>query len=505
MRKIGLFLIITSMLFATDLGQITLPNRFPSTVIRKSEHLQNLDTIVSKYNRTLTTLENEFMRFGDFPDSTIHAIKVDTLKSNTVIDTPTINAPTIYNASIRSGNSKVTNDTSTIAVIGTLNSTTSNIGASSGGIHTGDSIRIVNGASINRLTATTSNIGLSQGTTHTGDSIYLNNALKAKRVRADSATILKISVDTLKSNPVIDTGVLNAPTIYNVNIKSGNSKVTNDTSTNSKVNNLVVDSVVAGTSKFRNGVIISDSLRGNKISFDTVKQKESNFYTKSNNSKINITSDSLGRGYSGTGIYGSNSLRIGELIGYDTNYSYSPARKDIELYSSNGDVVLAFSGGNNKVGVGKMNPSTMLDVAGGIKSDSIQLGSGSQLKEYIDMTFTVTLTGFTTTVTGTARAIKIGKSVTLYIPSMTGTSNSSIMEITGIPTYLRPHEEIYHCTGSCVVVDNSDLYGGILEYVGAGYFDFLWESSGGNILSLGNFTASGTKGVYSFYINYISQ
>jgi len=53
-------------------------------------------------------------------------------------------------------------------------------------------------------------------------------------------------------------------------------------------------------------------------------------------------------------------------------------------------------------------------------------------------TFTGTLTGVTGTVTGTIRYEKIGKTVTLYIPAILGTSNAVTCTLTGLPTFITP-------------------------------------------------------------------
>lgn len=53
-------------------------------------------------------------------------------------------------------------------------------------------------------------------------------------------------------------------------------------------------------------------------------------------------------------------------------------------------------------------------------------------------TFTGTLTGFTATITGTVRYQRRGRIATLYIPLLTGTSNTTACTMTGMPTDVRP-------------------------------------------------------------------
>jgi hypothetical protein len=57
---------------------------------------------------------------------------------------------------------------------------------------------------------------------------------------------------------------------------------------------------------------------------------------------------------------------------------------------------------------------------------------------YTEGTFTVTATGMTTTVTGTARYVRVGTQVTVMLPQLTGTSNAAAVTITGIPAALAP-------------------------------------------------------------------
>ena len=53
-------------------------------------------------------------------------------------------------------------------------------------------------------------------------------------------------------------------------------------------------------------------------------------------------------------------------------------------------------------------------------------------------TFTVTLTGMTAALTGTARYLKCGPLVALFLPTLTGTSNATTATLTGLPAALTP-------------------------------------------------------------------
>jgi hypothetical protein len=55
------------------------------------------------------------------------------------------------------------------------------------------------------------------------------------------------------------------------------------------------------------------------------------------------------------------------------------------------------------------------------------------LSSYVDDTFTITGTGFTASVTGTARYVVLGSLVLLFLPALSGTSNATTFTLTGIP------------------------------------------------------------------------
>jgi hypothetical protein len=61
------------------------------------------------------------------------------------------------------------------------------------------------------------------------------------------------------------------------------------------------------------------------------------------------------------------------------------------------------------------------------------------ISQEVSGTFTGTLTGVSTTVTGTCRYTVVGKMVTLFLPDMTGTSNTTVQcTITGLPAVITP-------------------------------------------------------------------
>jgi hypothetical protein len=84
------------------------------------------------------------------------------------------------------------------------------------------------------------------------------------------------------------------------------------------------------------------------------------------------------------------------------------------------------------------SPTLVTPVLGAATATSIALGGGEAFV-YGDTSFTLTgTTGWTTTPSGTAYATRVGNVVTLDIPYITGTSNSTSTILSGIPTGWRP-------------------------------------------------------------------
>jgi hypothetical protein len=122
---------------------------------------------------------------------------------------------------------------------------------------------------------------------------------------------------------------------------------------------------------------------------------------------------------------------------------------------------------------------------------------GDTLSYYDEGSYTGTLTGMTGSVTLTMRFVRVGKLVTLVAETasqVTGTSNSTTMTMTGMPSALYPVAAVY---GIANVKDNDNFSFGTFEINTSGVVTF-GKSAG----ALDNFTSSGTKGLGALSVSY---
>lgn len=181
-----------------------------------------------------------------------------------------------------------------------------------------------------------------------------------------------------------------------------------------------------------------------------------------NNIGVNIVGCSLTAGPSGT----SRCLYV------------ESSTDDISIYSS----YLSNLGPNPSIYVGSAGFRN-----GGLTGvDSIQYAAQDS--------FTATLTGCTTSPTGSVTYTVNGDLVTLQIPAITGTSNTTAATLTGMPTAIRP---IYAGTQTII---------GVAQDNGIEAISRMQISTGGVItLNYGvsaTFTNSGTKGVGACSVTY---
>ena len=106
--------------------------------------------------------------------------------------------------------------------------------------------------------------------------------------------------------------------------------------------------------------------------------------------------------------------------------------------------------------------------------------------------FTATLTGCTTSPTGTCFYTKVGNVVALELPLVNGTSNTTDASLTGLPERLRMQSASVNAF--CLLVDNSISISGTISI----------STSTAMTLAIPNalFTASGTKGVARTFVTY---
>ena len=133
--------------------------------------------------------------------------------------------------------------------------------------------------------------------------------------------------------------------------------------------------------------------------------------------------------------------------------------------------------------------------AGG--TTGLVLGAGSKdftkLVEEVTGDFTITLTGVTTTVTGTARFVRNTNQVTIYIPLLEGTSNTTAATLTGMPASIQPTRTQ---NVVCITKDNGASAAALAQIPSTGIIA-LYKDVGG-----GSFTASGTKGIQAITLTY---
>jgi hypothetical protein len=144
-----------------------------------------------------------------------------------------------------------------------------------------------------------------------------------------------------------------------------------------------------------------------------------------------------------------------------------------------------------------------------VVSSTLTADSLISAKFYTEGTWTATFTGMTASVTGTARYVRVGKQVTLYLPALSGTSNSTAGNITGMPAAILPaRTQNFPIAG--FLVDNGNNVGtGLtpsLNIATSGDIGFSYTTDGGVGGGTGAiFTASGTKSMGSITLTYTTQ
>jgi hypothetical protein len=133
----------------------------------------------------------------------------------------------------------------------------------------------------------------------------------------------------------------------------------------------------------------------------------------------------------------------------------------------------------------QQNTDTILDDGGVNEVSAAEIRT--DVDRYSTGTFTITGTGFTAVVNATARYVKQGALVLLYLPLLSGTSNATTFTLTGIPAAITPTRNSFHPVR---VIDNSvSFIGLILLTASSAVFDVFVNADAG----VTAWTAAGAK------------
>jgi hypothetical protein len=144
--------------------------------------------------------------------------------------------------------------------------------------------------------------------------------------------------------------------------------------------------------------------------------------------------------------------------------------------------------------VGTSTALTITTAGAATFSSTVTADSIISSKFYTEGTFTDSISGCTTFPTSTARYVRVGKSVTLYIPSPgTCTSNTTDLFLTTLPPSIVPaHSQTLPIVGG--VTDNSTAYEGVAFLVGGANYIQIERKTALAALTT-TFTGSGSKGL----------
>ena len=172
----------------------------------------------------------------------------------------------------------------------------------------------------------------------------------------------------------------------------------------------------------------------------------------------------------------------------DTTAGSGAAQVRLSIQSATGNVLIGTTT--------TVADSGILTLSKGITFPATQVASANAntLDDYREATFTATLTGTTTSPTGVVSVVKSGSMITMEIPSIVGTSNTTAATLTGVPSLYRPTTN----RRMFFVVHNNSV-----KVLGMAYIksDGVIEIYAG--LSETAFTASGSKGAIQCSLSYI--
>lgn len=205
----------------------------------------------------------------------------------------------------------------------------------------------------------------------------------------------------------------------------------------------------------------------------------------------------------------AGALVVGSVSGTDTiTGSLTPA---IASYATGMIVILFPSGANTGATTLALNglaAKSIRDVFGSaLKGGELRLTNPAVLvyngtyfvlvsETSLSGSFTVTLTGCTTSPTGTAYYSRAGQTVTLLLPAVTGTSNATAMTFSGLPTALQASFSQY--VSLPIATDGGVVATNVFAYIASASGSIEFGRAG----STTGWTNSGTKGLYASIITY---
>ena len=156
---------------------------------------------------------------------------------------------------------------------------------------------------------------------------------------------------------------------------------------------------------------------------------------------------------------------------------------------------------NSVVATTNTTVTDCLDINGSVSNEDISRNeantNGGTITNNWDAfqggSFTATLTGCTTSPTGAVDYSINGEIVTLEIPDITGTSNTTSATLTGMPSYIQP------ASTQNVIAKSVDSGNAVISQMTIGTSGTITLY---NVLNASGFTASGTKGVPLLTITY---
>lgn len=179
---------------------------------------------------------------------------------------------------------------------------------------------------------------------------------------------------------------------------------------------------------------------------------------------------------------------VGNYVGHGAN-NFSSSFVQLNGDGESGTVANNYLNGS----ISQCSPINVLRPSVAVYNNEGNNGKFAPSFSLTQSTFTATATGMTTSPTGTVKYSIIGNTVTLDIPAISGTSNSTAFTLTGAPAAIAPTADKDVLIG---VTDNGTTQLGFVKIKTTGVLEF-YANIGGGV-----FTSSGTKAVRAFSVTY---